>query len=86
MAPTMWPSKKTSRKWCESESDFAQASARKSIAVASLLKDVSPGTTSNPDGVLSMGMSLGRGVVKHSVKVSAVDILIVQVILRGGPC
>ena len=86
MAPTMWPGKKTSQKWCESESDFAQASARKSIAVGSLLKDVSPGTTSNPDGVLSTGMSSGKGVVKCSVKVGAVDILIVQVILRGGPC
>ena len=86
MALTMWPGKKTSRKWCESKSDFAQASTRKSIAVASLLKDVSPGIASNPDGVLSMGMSSGRGVVKRSVKVSAIDILIVQVILRGGPC
>ena len=86
MALTMWPGKKTSRKWCESKSDFAQASTRKSIAVASLLKDVSPGIASNPDGVLSVGMSSGRGVVKHSVKVSAIDILIVQVILRGGPC
>ena len=82
----MWPVKKTSQKWCESESDFAQASARKSIAVGSLLKDVSPGTTSNPDGVLSVGMSSGRGVVKRSVKVSAVNILIVWVILRGRLC
>ena len=82
IAPTMWPGRKMSWKWWECESDIAQGCTRKSIRVGSL-RDDSPGTTSNPDGMLSTGMSSGRGVAGRFVEVGAVT---PWVICRGGPC
>ena len=41
IAPTMWPGRKMSWKWCECESDITQGCARKSTGVGSL-RDISP--------------------------------------------
>ena len=82
IAPTTWPGRKMSWKWCECESDIAQGCTRKSTGVGSL-RDISLGTTSNPDGVLSTGMSSGGGVAGCSAEVNA---LMPWVILTGTLC
>jgi len=68
------------------ESDIAHGSARKSICVGSQT-EFSPATTSNPDGTISMRVSLGGGVAVRAVDIDVdVDAVGARGILIGEPC
>ena len=79
---TIWPGRKTSWKWFVCESDIAHGSARKSIFVG-FRTEVSPGTTSNPDGTVAMGVLSGKGVTMRAVDVDAV---VTRDIMIDEPC
>ena len=79
MELTMWPGRNLRWKWCERDSDVAHAFTRKSIWVGSRIED-SPGTTSNPDGAVSVAVSSGRGVTTWAVDADGVVVTVILIV------